>query len=90
MTGVMQHLFQNYAPLFMQALMGIKKLYNAKPIAIHVFGKPATGDLKRPFKAAGVSDAAAIEEVEKGVSEKEECAQMVLVGVGPWTVDGGW
>jgi hypothetical protein len=39
-------------PLFMQALMGVKGIYDAKPVQIHLFGKPAEGDLKRPFKAA--------------------------------------
>lgn len=41
-------------PLFVQALMGLKTLYDAKPVAIHLFGKPAEGDLKRPFKAGGL------------------------------------
>ena len=39
-------------PLFIQALMGIKNLYEAKTVAIHVLGKKPEGDLKRPFKAA--------------------------------------
>ncbi|KAL0945258.1 hypothetical protein HGRIS_000768 [Hohenbuehelia grisea] len=68
-------------PLFIQSLMGIKNLYDAKPVAIHVFGKPAEGDLKRPFKAAPgfmgatpgpQTDAAAIAEAEKRVGKKEE------------------
>jgi hypothetical protein len=41
-------------PLFIQALMGLKNLYDAKPVAIHIVGKPAEGDLKRPFKAASM------------------------------------
>ena len=41
-------------PLFIQALMGLKNLYDAKVVAIHVLGKPADGDLKRPFKAASM------------------------------------
>ena len=40
-------------PLFVQALMGLKNLYDAKPVAIYVLGKPAEGDLKRPFKVGG-------------------------------------
>ena len=67
-------------PLFIQALMGAKTLYDAKPVAIHVFGKPAEGDLKRPFKAGGMfgaaadpqTDKAAIDEAEKRVGKKEE------------------
>ncbi|KAL4247951.1 SRP-independent targeting protein 3 [Abortiporus biennis] len=67
-------------PLFIQALMGLKNLYDAKPVAIHVLGKPADGDLKRPFKSAGMfgaatgplTDKAAIDEAEKKVGKKEE------------------
>ena len=33
--------------------MGLKNLYDAKPVAIYILGKPAEGDLKRPFKAGG-------------------------------------
>lgn len=48
------HLYLKYTqPLFMQALMGLKGVFDAKPVAIHVFGKLAEGDLKRPFKAGG-------------------------------------
>jgi len=47
------HIYMKYTqPLFVQALMGVKNLYEAKPVAIHLFGKPAEGDLKRPFKGA--------------------------------------
>lgn len=60
--------------------MGIKTIYDAKPVAIHVFGKPAEGDLKRPFKAGGMfgaaadpqTDKAAVDEAEKRVGKKEE------------------
>lgn len=31
--------------------MGIKNLYDAKPVALYILGKKAEGDLKRPFKA---------------------------------------
>lgn len=49
------HIYMKYTqPLFIQALMGIKALAEAKPVAIHVFGKKAEGDLKRPFKAGGL------------------------------------
>ncbi|CAL1715909.1 unnamed protein product [Somion occarium] len=67
-------------PLFIQALMGLKGLYDAKPVAIHVLGKPAEGDLKRPFKAGGMfgtaanpqTDKAAIDEAEKRIGKKDE------------------
>jgi hypothetical protein len=45
------HLYLKYTqPLFIQGLMGLKGLYEAKPVALYIFGKPAEGDLKRPFK----------------------------------------
>ncbi|KAI0788368.1 inorganic phosphate transporter [Fomes fomentarius] len=75
------HIYMKYTqPLFIQALMGIKTIYDAKPVAIHVFGKPAEGDLKRPFKAGGMfgaaadpqTDKAAVDEAEKRVGKKEE------------------
>ena len=48
------HGYMKYTqPLFIQSLMGLKGLYDAKTIHIHLLGKPAEGDLKRPFKAAG-------------------------------------
>jgi len=75
------HVYMKYTqPLFIQSLMGLKGLYDAKPVAIHLLGKPAVGDLKRPFKAAsmfGASadpqvDKAAIEQAEKKIGGKEE------------------
>lgn len=48
---VMHGYFKFTQPLFVQALMGVKGIYDAKPVAIHLFGKPATGDLKRPFSS---------------------------------------
>jgi hypothetical protein len=49
------HLYLKYTqPLFIQALMGIKNLYDAKPVAIHLLGRKPEGDLKRPFKAGGL------------------------------------
>lgn len=41
--------FKFTQPLFIQALMGLKGLFDAKPVAIHILNKSATGDLKRPF-----------------------------------------
>ena len=39
--------------MFIQSLMGLKNLYDAKLVSIYIMGKPADGDLKRPFKAGG-------------------------------------
>ncbi|RDB30210.1 Inorganic phosphate transport protein PHO88 [Hypsizygus marmoreus] len=76
------HLYLKYTqPLFIQALMGLKNVYDAKLVSIHVLGRPAEGDLKRPFKTAGMfgaaptgpaTDAASIAEAEKRVGAKKE------------------
>ncbi len=48
---VFLHLYLKYTqPLFVQAIMAFKSLYEAKMVKIHVLGQKAEGDLKRPFK----------------------------------------
>lgn len=48
------HLYMRYTqPLFVQAIMGLKSLYESNEVKIHVLGRASEGDLKRPFKAAG-------------------------------------
>ncbi|GME94380.1 hypothetical protein B5S28_g5008 [[Candida] boidinii] len=54
MMGFM-HIYMKYTnPLFMQTISPIKSALEANIVKIHLFGKPATGDLKRPFKAASL------------------------------------
>ncbi|RXW20201.1 hypothetical protein EST38_g5647 [Candolleomyces aberdarensis] len=80
MMGVMHIYFKFTQPLFIQSLMGLKSLYDAKIVQIYILGKPATGDLQRPFKAASMfgaptgpqTDAAAIAEAEKKVGKKDD------------------
>lgn len=51
MTGFM-HLYMKYAnPLVMQSITPVKGALESNMIKIHLFGKPAVGDLKRPFVA---------------------------------------
>jgi hypothetical protein len=54
MMGVMHLYFAFTQPLFVQTIMTLKGLYDAKPIWIHVLGKSAEGDLKRPFQSPGM------------------------------------
>lgn len=52
MMGFM-HIYMKYTnPLFMQSVTAVKSACEANIVKIHLFGTPATGDLKRPFKAA--------------------------------------
>ncbi|EMG49291.1 PHO88 SRP-independent targeting protein 3 [Candida maltosa Xu316] len=52
MMGFM-HLYMKYTnPLLMQSISSLKSALESNIVKIHLFGTPATGDLKRPFKAA--------------------------------------
>lgn len=85
MMGVM-HLYFGYTnPLIIQSIIPLKGAFEANLTKIHVFGQPAAGDLKRPFKqpagfmsglqgGAAQSDKNAVEAAEKagrgGVKEE--------------------
>ncbi len=46
------HLYLKYTnPLLIQSIIPLKGLFEANLTKIYLFGQPATGDLKRPFKA---------------------------------------
>lgn len=52
MMGFM-HLYMKYTnPLLIQSIIPLKSAFEGNLVKIHVFGQPAAGDLKRPFKAA--------------------------------------
>jgi hypothetical protein len=45
------HLYMNYTnPLLIQSIIPLKSAFENNMVKIHIFGKPAAGDLKRPFK----------------------------------------
>ncbi|KAK0651030.1 inorganic phosphate transporter Pho88 [Cercophora newfieldiana] len=57
MTGVammaVMHLYFKYTnPLLIQSIIPLKTALETNLVKIHVWGQPAVGDLKRPFKAA--------------------------------------
>ena len=80
------HFYMKYTnPLLIQSIIPVKSAFESNMVKIHIFGKPAIGDLKRPFKAAGgfmqamqggetQSDKKAVEAAEKagrgGVKEE--------------------
>jgi len=48
------HLYFKYTnPLIIQSIIPLKSAFEANLAKIHLFGQPATGDLKRPFKQGG-------------------------------------
>jgi len=54
MMGVMHLYFKYTQPLFIQSLMTLKNVYDAKLVQIYVVGKEAKDDLQRPFKTASM------------------------------------
>jgi hypothetical protein len=47
------HLYMKYTnPLLIQSIIPLKSAFESNLFKIHVLGQPASGDLKRPFKAA--------------------------------------
>ncbi|KAJ9127830.1 hypothetical protein QFC24_000114 [Naganishia onofrii] len=80
------HVYMGYTqPLFIQAIMTIKGVFESKPAMLHLFNKKAEGDLSRPFKTGGgllesltgnaaggvQTDAASIKEAEKPATKKD-------------------
>ena len=70
------HLYMKYTnPLLVQSIIPFKSAFEGNLVKIHLFGQPAVGDLKRPWKAAGgimgmgqpeiKSDKASIEAAER-------------------------
>ncbi|KAI9742383.1 MAG: hypothetical protein M1818_003916 [Claussenomyces sp. TS43310] len=52
MMAVM-HFYMKYTnPLLIQSIIPLKGAFEGNLVKIHMFGEPAVGDLKRPFKAA--------------------------------------
>lgn len=85
MMGVMHLYFKYTNPLLIQSLIPLKGAFEGNLAKIFLFGQPAAGDLKRPWKAAGglmgmggsgdpKSDKKSIEQAEKsgtgGVKEE--------------------
>lgn len=48
------HLYLKYTnPLIIQSIIPLKGVFEGNIAKVHIFGKPAVGELKRPWKAAG-------------------------------------
>jgi len=52
MMAVMHLYFKYTNPLLIQSILPLKSAFEANEVKIHILGKPAIGELKRPFKAA--------------------------------------
>lgn len=57
MMAVMHIYFKFTNPLLIQSILPLKGAFEGNLVKIHVLSKPAAGDLKRPWKAAGAGGA---------------------------------
>jgi len=51
LSGFLYYKFQIIKPLAIQSIFAIKNLLEQPLVMIHLFGRPATGELARPFKS---------------------------------------
>lgn len=52
MMAVMHLYFKYTTPLAIQSIIPLKGAFEGNLVKVHLFGQPASGDLKRPWKAA--------------------------------------
>ncbi|KAJ3160458.1 hypothetical protein HDU86_000792 [Geranomyces michiganensis] len=52
MIALMHFKFGYVRPLLLQSVLGLKSLYEAQLVQVHVLGRPAAGELARPWKVA--------------------------------------
>lgn len=53
MMAVMHLYFKYTNPLLIQSIIPLKGAFEGNLVKIHLLGQPASGDLKRPWKASG-------------------------------------
>jgi len=80
MMAVMHLYFKYTNPLLIQSIIPLKGAFEGNEIKIHLFGKPAIGDLKRPFKAAaglmsGLTGGAAPTQDKKSLEAAEKAGR---------------
>jgi hypothetical protein len=79
MMGFM-HLYMKYTnPLVMQSISPVKSALESNIVKIHIFGKAASGDLKRPFKAASLFGGFGGDDVK---TDKQTIEQAETAGTG--------
>lgn len=70
------HIYMKYTnPLLIQSIIPLKGAFESNLVKVHILGKPASGELKRPWKASGgmmgmgqgapVTDKASVEAAER-------------------------
>ncbi|KAI5819157.1 inorganic phosphate transporter Pho88 [Pyronema omphalodes] len=76
MMAVMHIYFKYTNPLLIQSIIPVKTAIESKLTQVHLFGKPAIGELKRPWKQAGfmqsMTQGAETKTDKKSIAEAEK------------------
>jgi hypothetical protein len=80
MMAVMHLYFKYTNPLMIQSIIPLKGAFENNEVKIHLFGQSASGDLKRPFKAApglmsGLQGGAAANQDKKSIEAAEKAGR---------------
>jgi hypothetical protein len=71
MMAVMHLYFKYTNPLLIQSIIPVKSALESNLAKIYLFGKPATGDLKRPWKAPSFMQQGEIKTDKKSIEAAE-------------------
>jgi len=71
MMAVMHLYFKYTNPLLIQSIIPVKSALESNIAKIHLWGKPASGDLKRPWKASGFMQGGELKTDKKSIEAAE-------------------
>jgi hypothetical protein len=76
MMAVMHIYFKYTNPLLIQSIIPVKGAFESNLVKIHLFGQPASGELKRPFKAAaGFMQSGEVKTDKKSIEAAEKAGR---------------
>ena len=71
MMGVMHIYFKYTNPLLIQSIIPVKGAFESNLAKVHLWGKPASGELKRPWKAGGFMQGGELKTDKKSIEAAE-------------------
>ena len=71
MMAVMHLYFKYTNPLLIQSIIPVKSALESNLAKVHLWGKPASGDLKRPWKASGFMQGGELKTDKKSIEAAE-------------------
>lgn len=75
MMAVMHVYFKYTNPLLIQSIIPLKSALEGNLAKIYVFGKPASGELKRPWKAGGFMQSGEMKTDKKSIEAAERAGR---------------